>query len=425
MRRTTLGWMTALLAGIGLAAMVAAYALARIEAADFLDGQLRQVALNAGPGLPDADAPPAADQDPEDQLAVTIWKDGQVLRDDRGVDVRHPGRTGYANVVMGGELWRTYTTANGTTTVRVAQRDVVRAEFARNAALGAVAPLLLLVPLSWIVVGWAMNRALGRLDGLVHDLAGRGAAAQGPCRRAACRRRWRPRRGHERAHPSPAGRSGRPEAVRGRRGARTAYAACRDADPTRLLGGPAGGGGDARRMALADGLRRANRLVDQLLRLARLDDGAEARPASVDLGQLLLDCVADHVVLAERKDIDLGVHIETPATLHASEDEVRVLFANLVDNALRYTPSGGQVDVRLLNRNGACVVTVRDTGCGLPPGSEGRLFDRFFRAAPPEVEGTGLGLAIARRIAERNDLGLTVENRRDGQGTLATVRLPA
>lgn len=98
--------------------MVAAYALARIEAADFLDGQLRQVALNAGPGLPDADAPPAADQDPEDQLAVTIWKDGQVLRDDRGVDVRHPGRTGYANVVMGGELWRTYTTANGTTTVR-------------------------------------------------------------------------------------------------------------------------------------------------------------------------------------------------------------------------------------------------------------------------------------------------------------------
>ncbi|MZG29161.1 two-component sensor histidine kinase, partial [Adlercreutzia equolifaciens] len=87
-RRTALGWMTALLAGIGLAAMVAAYALARIEAADFLDGQLRQVALNAGPGLPDAnaDAPPAADQDPEDQLAVTIWKDGQVLRGDRGAD---------------------------------------------------------------------------------------------------------------------------------------------------------------------------------------------------------------------------------------------------------------------------------------------------------------------------------------------------
>ena len=426
LRRTTLGWMTALLAGIGLAAMVAAYALARIEAADFLDGQLRQVALNAGPGLTDADAPPAADQDPEDQLAVTIWKDGQVLRDDRGVDVRHPGRTGYANVVMGGELWRTYTTANGTTTVRVAQRDVVRAEFARNAALGAVAPLLLLVPLSWIVVGWAMNRALGRLDGLVHDLAGRGAAAQGPL----------PTRGvPTEVAPLVEAMNGlilRLQAALAAQKRFVADAAHELRTPLAAmqiqldsLGGTAGGGSDARRMALADGFRRANRLVDQLLRLARLDDGAEARPASVDLGQLLLDCVADHVVLAERKDIDLGVHIETPATLHASEDEVRVLFANLVDNALRYTPSGGQVDVRLLNRDGACVVTVRDTGCGLPPGSEGRLFDRFFRAAPPDVEGTGLGLAIARRIAERNDLGLTVENRRDGQGTLATVRLPA
>ena len=421
LRRTTLGWMTALLAGIGLAAMVAAYALARIEAADFLDGQLRQVALNAGPGLPDADAPPAADQDPEDQLAVTIWKDGQVLRDDRGVDVRHPGRTGYANVVMGGELWRTYTTANGTTTVRVAQRDVVRAEFARNAALGAVAPLLLLVPLSWIVVGWAMNRALGRLDGLVHDLAGRGAAAQGPL----------PTRG------VPTELVPLVEAMNGlilRLQAALAAQKRFVADAAHELRTPLAamqiqidslqGERDDRGEALAGGVRRANRLVEQLLRLARLDDGAEARPASVDLGQLLLDCVADYVVLAQRKDIDLGVHVEAPATLRGSEDEVRVLFANLVDNALRYTPPGGQVDVRLMNRDGACVVTVLDTGCGLPPGSEGRLFDRFFRAAPPDIEGTGLGLAIARRIAERNGLGLTVENRRDGRGTLATVRLP-
>ena len=288
LRRTTLVWMTALLAGIGLAAMVAAYALARIEAADFLDGQLRQVALNAGPGLTDADAPPAADQDPEDQLAVTIWKDGQVLRDDRGVDVRHPGRTGYANVVMGGELWRTYTTANGTTTVRVAQRDVVRAEFARNAALGAVAPLLLLVPLSWIVVGWAMNRALGRLDGLVHDLAGRGAAAQGPL----------PTRGvPTEVAPLVEAMNGlilRLQAALAAQKRFVADAAHELRTPLAAmqiqldsLGGPAGGGSDARRTALADGLRRANRLVDQLLRLARLDDGAEARPASVDLGQLL------------------------------------------------------------------------------------------------------------------------------------------
>ncbi|MGT2478144.1 sensor histidine kinase [Methylobacterium oryzae CBMB20] len=281
--------------------------------------------------------------------------------------------------------------------------------------------MLLLVPLSWIVVGWAMNRALGRLDGLVHDLAGRGAAAQGPL----------PTRG------VPTELVPLVEAMNGlilRLQAALAAQKRFVADAAHELRTPLAamqiqidslqGERDDRGEALAGGVRRANRLVEQLLRLARLDDGAEARPASVDLGQLLLDCVADYVVLAQRKDIDLGVHVEAPATLRGSEDEVRVLFANLVDNALRYTPPGGQVDVRLMNRDGACVVTVLDTGCGLPPGSEGRLFDRFFRAAPPDIEGTGLGLAIARRIAERNGLGLTVENRRDGRGTLATVRLP-
>lgn len=420
LRRTALGWMTALLAGIGLAAMLAAYVLARGEASDFLDGQLRQVALNAGPGLTDADAPPAADQDPEDQLAVTIWKDGRLLRSDRGVDAQEqPEHTGYADVVMGGETWRTYATANGTTTVRVAQRDVVRAEFARNAALGAVVPLLLLIPLSWIVVGWAMNRALGRLDHLVQDLVGRGATANGPL----------PARG------VPAEVAPLVEAMNGlilrlqaaldaqkRFVADAAHELRTPLAAMQIQIGALDGGQDDRRMALAGGITRASRLVDQLLRLARLDDDIVQGREAIDLGQVLLDCVADHVVLAQGKGIDLGVEIEALARIPAVEDELRTLFANLIDNALRYTPAGGQVDVTLRLRAGAVVVTVRDTGCGLPPGSASRLFDRFFRAAPPGVEGTGLGLAIARRAAERNGLRLTIENGGDGRGVIAEVR---
>lgn len=419
LRRTALGWMTALLAVIGLVAMLAAYVLARGEAADFLDGQLRQVALNAGPGLSDADAPPAADQDPEDQLAVTIWKDGRLLRSDRGVDARRPERTGYADVVMGGETWRTYATANGTTMVRVAQREVVRTEFARHAALGALAPLLLLIPLSWIVVGWAMNRVLGRLDDLVQYLAGRGATANGPL----------PSRGvPAEVAPLVEAMNGlilRLQAALDAQKRFVADAAHELRTPLAAMQIQIGAldGNDGRgRAALAGGITRASRLVDQLLRLARLDgDIAEGREA-VDLGQLLLDCVADHVVLAQGKDIDLGVEVEAPARIPAAEGELRTLFANLIDNALRYTPAGGQVDVRLRLVDGAAVVSVRDTGCGLPPGSASRLFDRFFRAAPPGIEGTGLGLAIARRAAERNGLSLTVENRRDGQGVFAQVR---
>lgn len=427
LRRTALGWMTALLAGIGLAAMVAAYILARGEAADFLDGQLRQVALNAGPGLGEADAPPATDQDPEDQIAVTIWKGGTVLRSDPGVDTQRPKRTGYADAVMGGEPWRTYTTESGTLTVRVAQRDVVRTEFARNAALGAVTPLLLLVPLSWIVVGWAMNRVLGRLDGLVQDLAGRSAAAAAPLPTSAV----------------PVEIAPLVEAMNGlilrlqaaldaqkqfvadaAHELRTPLAAMQaQIDALAGADGPAPAEGSS---ALSAGLRRASRLVDQLLRLAMLDDPAKHTVEPVDLGPLLLDCVADHAVLAERAGIDLGAEIEASMTVHGAEAEVRTLVASLLDNALRYTPAGGRVDVGLSREDGQCVVTVRDTGCGLPPGSEARLFDRFFRAAPQDIEGTGLGLAIAWRVAERHRLGLTVENRRDGQrGVLARIVLPS
>ncbi len=426
LRRTALGWMAALLAGIGLAAMVAAYILARSEAADFLDGQLRQVALNAGPGLAVADAPPAADQDPEDQIAVTIWKGTTVLRSDPGVDTRRPQRTGYADVIMGGEPWRTYTTGSGALMVRVAQRDVVRAEFARSAALGAVTPLLLLVPLSWIVVGWAMNRVLGRLDGLVQDLVGRSAAVAVPLStsdvpveivplveamnglilrlRAAvdAQKQFVADAAHE---------------------LRTPLAAMQ-AQVDALVGAdgsvPAAG-----RSALSAGLRRARHSIDQLLRLARLDDQGQPAAEPIDLEPLLLDCVADHAVLAERAGIDLGAQIEASATIHGTEAEIRTLLTSLLDNALRYTPSGGQVDVGLSRDNGRCVVTVRDTGHGLTPGSEDRLFDRFFRAASKDIEGTGLGLAIARRVADRHGLRLTVENRRDGQrGVLARIVLP-
>lgn len=427
LRRTALGWMTALLAGIGIAAMLAAYILARGEAAEFLDGQLRQVALNAGPSLAErqsaAQAPPAADEDPEDQIAVTIWQEGRILRNDPGVDTQRPERLGYADAVMGGETWRTYTRAAGPLTVRVAQRDVVRAEFARTAALGAVTPLLLLVPLSWLVVGWAMNRVLGRLDVLVRDLAWRSVSATSPLPTQDVPVEVVPLVG------AMNGLIGRLQVALDAQRRFIADAAHELRTPVAAMQAQldvlTASDMPGTRDALAAGLRRASRFVDQLLRLARLD-GQEDIAERLDLAELLLDCVGDHAVLAQSKDIDLGVAITASVTLHAPADEIRTLVATLLDNALRYTPSGGEVEVSLGQEAGLPVLAVQDTGCGLPPGSEARLFDRFYRAAPPDIEGTGLGLAIARRIAERHSLGLTVENRRDGrQGVLARIVLPA
>jgi signal transduction histidine kinase len=98
------------------------------------------------------------------------------------------------------------------------------------------------------------------------------------------------------------------------------------------------------------------------------------------------------------------------------EEEVRVLIDNLIDNAIRYTPQGGTVDVILRDAGGTPTLEIRDTGPGIPDAGLPRVFERFFRAGPPDIEGSGLGLAIAKAAADRNHIALTLANRTDRSG---------
>ena len=432
LRRTALVWTTLLLTLVGIIAILIAYALARAEAADFLDGQLRQIALNAGRGLPDADAPPAPDQDPEDQIAITIWKKDQIVHTTLNqVSIARPTRPGYDDVTIAGHAWRAYTANNDTWTIQVAQRETVRQEFASSAAIGVAAPILIIIPLSWLVVGWALNRTLARLDLVAQDLASKSALAAGPISLAGI---------PTELHPLVLGMN----SLIGRLRAAVASQKQFLSDAAHELRTPLAamqiqvdrlehGAGAAdeeifeeKRVGLDRGVKRANALVTQLLRMARLDEPNAPVADALDVGQLLLDCVGDFAVLAERRGIDLGLHVERAAMVRGSSEELRVLLANLIENAVRYTPSGGKVDVFVQHRGGCCEVEVLDTGPGLPEGSELRIFERFFRAAPAGIEGTGLGLAIAKRIAERHSATITVENRTDGStGVRARVVFPA
>ena len=186
------------------------------------------------------------------------------------------------------------------------------------------------------------------------------------------------------------------------------------------------GAHDGATAALARGVRRASALVNQLLHLARLEESGAAQDETVDVNALVLESVADHAALAERKQVDLEVNLACQAVCRGDPGEVRALVSSLIDNAVRYTPSGGRIDVSIGRRDGGFVVEVFNTGAFLPKGAETRVFDRFFRAAPQETEGTGLGLSIARRVAERHGFGLTVENRADGvAGVVARLSIPA
>jgi two-component system OmpR family sensor kinase/two-component system sensor histidine kinase QseC len=170
------------------------------------------------------------------------------------------------------------------------------------------------------------------------------------------------------------------------------------------------------------GLRRAQRLVEQLLRLARNEaPQRETRTEPVDLAALLKESLTELMPLADRRRIDLGLSVQDAPKVHADRNDLRSLFDNLLDNALRYTPAGGTVDVHLHRQADALLVEIVDSGPGIPVDLRQRVFDRFFRAPGNDAEGSGLGLAIARSAAERNALRIELDNRPDGPGLLARV----
>lgn len=150
---------------------------------------------------------------------------------------------------------------------------------------------------------------------------------------------------------------------------------------------------------LIAGLDRASHLVDQLLQMARLEpDTRQAEFVPVRIDQLAKRVVGDLSALADARAIDLGAGTCQPAVVSGNEASLRAMLSNLVDNALRYTPQGGRVDVEVMVEPGRAVLTVDDTGPGIPEADRERVFDRFHRLAGADIPGSGLGLAIVREV---------------------------
>ncbi|MDP9970660.1 two-component system OmpR family sensor kinase/two-component system sensor histidine kinase QseC [Variovorax paradoxus] len=182
---------------------------------------------------------------------------------------------------------------------------------------------------------------------------------------------------------------------------------------------------------LEAGVTRAQHLIEQLLSLSRQDAPGRPMPGEpVDIETLLRESVSQLMVLADARRVDIGFEGSIAPVVQAPAAELRSVFDNLIDNALRYAPEGGVVDVRLHEVDGHAVVDVLDNGPGIPASAIGRVFDRFFRVPGAPVGGSGLGLAIARTAAERHGLRIELRNRDEAEeggspGLLARVHLPA
>src|SRR5262245_13601434 len=163
--------------------------------------------------------------------------------------------------------------------------------------------------------------------------------------------------------------------------------------------------------SILEEVERLTRLTDQLLALAREDAGT-ARPAHapLDLAALVRAVAETMRPLAEAKGLRLACGGDGPVRVSGEKARLREVFYNLLDNAIKYTPEGGAVEVEVGRRDRAAVVAVRDTGVGIPPEHLPRVFDRFYRVdkARSRAEGgTGLGLSIARSVVAAH--GGTVE----------------
>jgi two-component system OmpR family sensor kinase len=177
---------------------------------------------------------------------------------------------------------------------------------------------------------------------------------------------------------------------------------------------------------LLAGLDRTGRLVDQMLVLARQDAAADPTGgAPIDLLATATLAISDVLPAAQDRRVDLGMIDAETASITGEPEGLRILFRNLLENAVKYAPVGGTVDVAIGAEQGQAVVEIADSGPGIPMEERDRAFDRFYRVAEGTTPGSGLGLAIAQSIARRHHAVITLGSSSRLGGLLVTVRFPA
>ena len=173
---------------------------------------------------------------------------------------------------------------------------------------------------------------------------------------------------------------------------------------------------------------RLSRLVRQLLSLARNEPGAldTVQLQPLDLNAFALEVSMEWVPHALKRNIDLGFEgVEQPLTIDADRDRLRELVNNLIDNAIRYSQSGGRVTVRTSRTpEGQCKLAISDDGPSIPVAERQRIFERFHRLLGTQEDGSGLGLAIVSEIAVLHGAKIDLEEDVDGVGNTFSVSFP-
>jgi two-component system OmpR family sensor kinase len=178
-----------------------------------------------------------------------------------------------------------------------------------------------------------------------------------------------------------------------------------------------------RLLPLQAGIERARKITVQLLNLARTQAGTDA-DTKIDVSALARELIAEQLPVAEARHIDLGLEETTAVSLRADPETLRMIMRNALENALKYTPEGGEVTLRLRTDNASALIEIVDNGPGISNDERERAFEAFHRLPDATGEGSGLGLAITRAAANRLGGHVHLEGRKDGHGLVFSYRQP-
>lgn len=361
-------------------------------------------------------------------LVIQMWHADQVTvyeeRQHRMLPARAP--LGYSGVRLDNGEWRVYAALHHGGVVQVAQKLSMRRQEAVKLALHTLWPMLLLSLLLLAGMGWAVRLALRPLDAVRAQIASRDAAALDPIDVKAA---------PAEILPLLQALNGLLARVADNVGLQRQFVA----DAAHELRSPltvlrmqiqmlgrqqAEEQRQASLLALTSAIARSSRMAEQLLGLAQQDALDHSMPpVAIELSEFAASAIAELAPFAAARQIELGFLDAVAVTVHGHADSVMILLRNLLDNAIRYTPPGGAVHIGVDSHYGRAVLTIADSGPGIPEAELPRVTDRFYRVPGSGDSGSGLGLSIVATAARQLGARLELRNA-SGGGLVAKVLFP-